>query len=351
MVHCRKSGGGGFVRAQGRRKLSRAAGLRNAHIHIGYASFADGAARHRLGFSTFCLPPMSAVLASAPVAPRFSIELFDAPLGAQVIGLDLARPLGAGDFQRIHHAHLDHHVLVFRDQRITPRQQIDFSRRFGRLQTHVLRQFQLPFYPEILLISNIFENGQPTGLGDAGQFWHSDLSYKEVPSLGSMLHAQELPQEGGDTLFANMHLAWESLPAALRHAVRGAHAEHSYLAQYAELQRRNPFRPNLTQAQIDEVRPVTHPVVRVHPETGRRALFVSEHFTTRIVGLPDDESAALLAELFAHSVKPQHIYRHSWQAHDLVFWDNRSLMHLAAGCPADQRRKLYRTTIEGDVPF
>ena len=294
---------------------------------------------------------MSAVLKPVQSTSPFQIETFDAPLGAQVLGLDLAQPLSQGDFQRLHHAHLDHHVLVFRDQRITPQQQVDFSRRFGPLQIHVLRQFQLPTQPEVLIISNIVEDGQPIGLGDAGHFWHSDLSYKEVPSLGSMLHAQELPDEGGDTVFANMHLAWESLPAALRHAVRGARAEHSYLSQYEELRRRNPWRPALTQAQIDEVQPVTHPVVRVHPETGRRALFVSEHFTTRIVGLPDDESRALLDELFAHSVRPEHLYVHRWQPHDLVFWDNRSLMHLATGCPPDQRRKLYRTTIEGDAPY
>ena len=294
---------------------------------------------------------MSAVLKPVQSTSPFQIETFDAPLGAQVLGLDLAQPLSQGDFQRLHHAHLDHHVLVFRDQRITPQQQVDFSRRFGPLQIHVLRQFQLPSQPEVLIISNIVENGQPIGLGDAGHFWHSDLSYKEVPSLGSMLHAQELPDEGGDTVFANMHLAWESLPAALRHAVRGTRAEHSYLSQYEELRRRNPWRPALTQAQIDEVKPVTHPVVRVHPETGRRALFVSEHFTTRIVGLPDDESRALLEELFVHSVRPEHLYVHRWQPHDLVFWDNRSLMHLATGCPPDQRRKLYRTTIEGDAPY
>lgn len=294
---------------------------------------------------------MSAVLKPQLSTSPFQIETFDAPLGAQVLGLDLAQPLSPGDFQRLHHAHLDHHVLVFRDQRITPRQQVDFSRRFGPLQIHVLRQFQLPTQPEVLVISNIVEDGQPIGLGDAGHFWHSDLSYKEVPSLGSMLHAQELPDEGGDTVFANMHLAWESLPAALRHAVRGARAEHSYLSQYEELRRRNPWRPALTQAQIDEVTPATHPVVRVHPETGRRALFVSEHFTTRIVGLPDDESRALLDELFAHSVRPEHLYVHRWQPHDLVFWDNRSLMHLATGCPPEQRRKLYRTTIEGDAPY
>jgi taurine dioxygenase len=288
---------------------------------------------------------------AAVLQDSFQVELFDAPLGAEVLGLDLNRPLSQHDFQRIHEAHLDHHLLVFRDQRITPQQQVDFSRLFGPLQIHVLRNFQLPAHPEVLIISNIIENGQPLGLGDAGHFWHSDLSYKETPSLGSMLHAQELPLEGGDTLFANMHLAWDTLPAALRHAVQGARAEHSYLAQYEELRRRSPFRPALTQAQIDEVKPVVHPVVRTHPETGRKALFVSEHFTTRIVGLPEDESRALLSELFAHSVKPEHVYRHRWAPHDLVFWDNRSLMHLAGGTPDHLRRKLYRTTIEGDVPF
>jgi len=292
---------------------------------------------------------MSAVLQTRQ---QFAIRPFDAALGAEVLGLDLSLPLDGDDVARLHRAHLMHHVLVFRDQHITPAQQVDFSRRFGPLQIHVLRQFQLPTQPEVLIVSNIRENGQPIGLGDAGHFWHSDLSYKETPSLGSMLHAQELPADGsGDTLFANQHTAWERLPAHLRRAVEGAQAEHSYLARYADLQKKNPWRPNLTQAQIDEVKPVVHPVVRTHPETGRKALFVSEHFTTRIVGLPEDESRALLAELFDHSTRPEHIYRHQWQPHDMVFWDNRSLMHLAAGCPDDQRRKLYRTTIEGDVPF
>ena len=105
------------------------------------------------------------------------------------------------------------------------------------------------------------------------------------------------------------------------------------------------------EAQVDEVKPVVQPVVRTHPETGRLALFVSEHFTTRIVGVPEDESRALLAELFDLSTRVEHVYRHRWQPHDMVFWDNRSVMHLAAGCPDDQRRKLYRTTIEGDAPY
>lgn len=312
------------------------------------ASFAVGRPLSRVG-------RMSAVLAPVPARPaaagHLEIRPLDAPLGAEVLGLDLSRPLAEDDFARIHRAHLDHHVLVFRDLRITPQQQVDFSRRFGPLQIHVLRQFQLAGHPEILVVSNIKENGQPIGLGDAGHYWHSDLSYKPLPSLGSMLHAQELPSEGGDTLFANQHLAWERLPKALKQKVAGLRAEHHYLAKYAELQQRNPWRPNLTPEQIAEVKPVVHPVVRTHPETGRKALFVSEHFTTRIVDLPEDESRALLDQLFKLTTLPELVYRHVWQPHDMVFWDNRSVTHLAAGCPDHLRRRLNRTTIEGTAPF
>jgi taurine dioxygenase len=166
-----------------------------------------------------------------------------------------------------------------------------------------------------------------------------------------MLHAQELPSEGGDTLFADMHKAWDNLPEALRKAVEGRSAAHSYTARYSETKFEGNWRPTLTPEQLAQVAEVVHPIVRTHPENGRKALFVSEGFTTRIVGLPQDESKQLLDELYAHSVLPQNIYRHQWQAHDLVFWDNRSLIHLAAGCPSYLRRKLYRTTIQGDAPF
>lgn len=298
---------------------------------------------------------MSAVLTPTAAPSRSTSPITIAPLGdvlgAEVIGLDLSRPLAVEDFARIHRAHLEHHVLVFRDQHITPAQQVDFSRRFGPLQIHVLGQFALTGHPEILIISNIKEHGQPIGLGDAGHFWHSDLSYVEKPSLGSMLHAQELPAEGGDTLFANQHLAWDRLPEHLKTAVQGLRAEHTYLARYEELRARNPWRPALTQEQIDKVRPVVHPVVRTHPENGRKALFVSEHFTTRIVGIPEDESRDLLGQLFTHSTQPALQYRHAWQPGDMVFWDNRSVTHLAAGTPEHLRRKLYRTTIEGSVPY
>lgn len=270
---------------------------------------------------------------------------------AEVVGLDLGQPLADADFRRIHEAHLDHHVLVFRDQHITPAQQVQFSRRFGPLQIHVLHQFQLPGHPEILVVSNIVENGRPLGLGDAGHYWHSDLSYVAKPSLGSMLLAQELPAEGGDTLFADQHAAWDALPDTLKARVRYLKAEHSYLAKYEELRARSPWRPKLSDEQIAQVKPSVHPIVREHPETGRLGLFVSEHFTTRIVDLPEDESRALLDELFQRSTRPQFQYRHQWRDGDMVFWDNRSVVHLATGCPDELRRRLHRTTIEGSVPF
>ena len=278
--------------------------------------------------------PVSSYSPSAAYAPRtpaggfsasdqgIEIRALAGPIGAEVLGLDLSRPFSQHEFARIHAAHLERHVVVFRDQQISPAQQVDFSRLFGPLEIHVLKKFLLSDQPE----------------------------NKEKPSLGSLLHAQELPAEGGDTLFANQHTAYEALPAELRKSIAPLRAEHTYLAKYEELRARSPWRPKLTQAQVDEVRPVVHPVVRHHPETGRAALFVSEHFTTRIVDMPEDESKAMLAELFAWSVKPQHVYRHEWQPHDMVFWDNRSVMHLAAGTPDHLRRKLYRTTVEGDVP-
>ncbi|MFK5735616.1 TauD/TfdA family dioxygenase [Pseudomonas urmiensis] len=292
---------------------------------------------------------LSAIDSAQPQS--FEIRPFSGAVGAEIIGLDLAQPVNAEDFSRIHRAHLDHHVLVFRNQRITPDQQIAFSRRFGELQIHVLKQFLLQGHPEILIVSNIIEDGRNVGLGDAGKFWHSDLSYKELPSLGSMLHAQELPSEGGDTLFADMHKAWDAVPEALRKVVEGRGAAHSYTARYAETKFEGNWRPTLTAEQLAQVQEVIHPVVRTHPENGREALFVSEGFTTRIVGLPQDESRDVLQQLYALSVLEQNIYRHQWQPHDLVFWDNRSLIHLATGCPAHLRRKLFRTTIQGDAPF
>ena len=301
---------------------------------------------------------MSAVFSNLPGvtrapsqdAPPYIVRPFAAALGAEVLNLDLSQPLSEPHFEPLRQAFASHHVLVFRKQNITPQQHIDFSRRFGPLQIHVLKQFQLPGHPEILQISNIRENGQPIGLGDAGAFWHSDLSYKAVPSLGSLLHARELPRLGGDTHFANMHLAWETLPADLQARLLPLKAEHTYVKRYEEQRAKAPWRPALTQQQLAEVSPVVHPVVATHPENGRRSLFVNEHFTSRIVGLPRQESDELLQYLFAHSIQPEFIYTHNWEEDDIVLWDNRSVIHLAGGTPDNERRRLNRTTVEGTPP-
>jgi taurine dioxygenase len=271
-------------------------------------------------------------------------------LGAEITGVDLGQPLTEADFAPIRSALADRQVLVFRDQRITPEQQIAFSRRFGPLEIHVQHHFHLPGHPEILIVSNVIEDGKPIGLADAGRYWHSDLSYLREPSLGSLLHAQELPAEGGDTLFCTMFGAYEALPEDLRHRIDGLEAVHDYGARNRKQREASALRPGLTPEQENRVPPIVHPVVRVHPANGRKALFVNEGFTTHIVGLPEEESATLLTRLFQHSVEDQFIYRHRWQPFDLVMWDNRSTQHLATGCPPHLRRTLYRTTVRGDQP-
>ena len=281
---------------------------------------------------------------------NFAVVPFDAPLGAEILGLDLSEPLVPSDLRRVRQALLDHLVVVFRDARITPDQHVAFTRQFGALQIHVLRQFQLPGYPEVLVVSNVIKDGKPIGLGDAGRDWHSDLSYKPRPSMGSLLHVQEMPETGGDTQFANMYAALETLPAAERAALEGRRAVHSYIYRYERLRSEEAWRPALTPQQIAEVPEVDHPALRTHPETGRKALYVNEGFTSRVIGLPGDESRELLQKVFAHTVKPDNIYTHRWQPHDLVFWDNRTTVHYAPGVKPPLRRTLYRTTVEGDVP-
>jgi taurine dioxygenase len=284
-------------------------------------------------------------------ASIFQVHRLDMALGAEIVDLDLSRPLDDETFAAVRRAFLESNgLLVFRAQYITPEQHISFSRRFGPLMIHVLRQYLLPGHPEILRISNVVENGEPIGLGDAGRVWHSDLSYTSEPSLGSLLHALELPMEGGDTSFANMSAAYDALPADIRQRVEGKRAVHSYSHSYDRFSG-SKWRPPLTQNQKDEVREVVHPVVRTHPETGRKTLFVNEGFTSRILDLAEAESGELLELLFVHSTKPRFVYRHRWQDHDLVFWDNRCTIHLAHGCPPQLRRHMHRTTIKGDAPY
>ena len=272
-------------------------------------------------------------------------------LGAEVLGLDLTRDVPDEVFTLVRDAFNRNSVLVFRDQdELSPARHVAFSRRFGELEVHVMRQFLHPDHPEILLVSNEVRDGRHIGLADAGRYWHSDLSYKALPSLGSLLHAKVLPDEGGDTLFASMVAAYEGLPAELRTRIDGLRAEHDYAARVARQSSSTGLRPNLSEAQRAEVPPVVHPVVRVHDETGRRALFVNQGFTTRILDISEAESAEILSRLFSAAVARGIIYCHRWREGDLVMWDNRAVIHLAAGCPAEMARTLYRTTIRGDTP-
>jgi len=285
------------------------------------------------------------------VAQRFEIRPFDEAAGAELIGLDLAQPLDDAEFARIRDGFDRHSVLVFRDQQdLRPDTHIAFSRRFGELEIHVQKRFLLDGHPEILIVSTDTKEGQPIGLADAGRYWHSDLSYMPKPSMGSLLHARILPNEGGDTLFANQHAAYEALPATLRAKLDTLHAEHSYLARNeAQRAKSTAIRPDLSEEQRRSVPPVTHPVVRTHPGTKRRAIFVSEGFTTWITDLPEAEGKGLLQELFQHQTREEFIYRHKWREGDLVMWDNRALLHLAAGGPPGMVRTMYRTTIKGDA--
>lgn len=268
--------------------------------------------------------------------------------GAAVTGVDLSRPLDGATFDAIHRALLDHCVIVIRDQDLTPEQHIAFSRRFGPLAIHLLDQFLLPGHPEILRVSNkTDENGGELGLKDAGRYWHSDVSYAEKPSLGSLLYALEIPpaDKGGDTLFANMYKAYEALPDATKARIDGLKAVF-----IVGRKRNRDDRVMLSDDQEDQSPDVVHPVVRTHPETGRKALFANPAHTDRIVGMDPAESRALLDELNAQSTRPDFVYRHKWRLHDLVFWDNRCLMHIADPPEPGHDRHMHRTTVEGDRP-
>ncbi|WP_426955702.1 TauD/TfdA dioxygenase family protein [Muricoccus radiodurans] len=269
---------------------------------------------------------------------------------AEAVGYDLSEDLDGAAFAALRDAFERHSVLVIRDQDITPAEHVRFSRRLGPLEIHVMRQFTLPDHPEVLRVSNEREEGRPVGLADAGRYWHSDLSYLAEPSLGSGLLARRLPSQGGDTLFASQHLAYDNLPESLRQRLHGLWAEHSYPYR-ADIQSARSGRPPLSDAQRAAVPPVIHPVVRRHDATGRPALFVNEGFTTRILDLPDAESRELLDILFAVATDDAVTYRHAWRPGDLVLWDNRAVQHLATPYPEGETRIMHRTTVKGSTPL
>jgi len=273
-------------------------------------------------------------------------------LGAEVIRVDV-RNLSDGEFAAIHKAHLDYGVIVLRDQHMTPDDHIAFSKRFGPLVCQVLDQYSLPGHREILVLTNKRENGKPLGLPDGGRRWHTDMSYNDEPPLGSLLYGLEVPPEGGQTKFANMYAAYEALSDAMKERIAGLRAIHDYKRHYKKADAASGGkRATLREDQVDSLKPAVHPVVRTHPETGRKALYIDEGHTIGIEGMDDAEAGPLLAELCAHAIRPEFVYAHDWRQYDLVFWDNRCLLHQAQ--PYDQDnyiRHMQRTTVAGDRPY
>ena len=272
----------------------------------------------------------------------FAVNRLSPALGAEAVGVDA----GAADeatFQAVRKAWLAADgVLVLRDQTLDPDQHVAFSRRFGPLETHVLATYLLPGYPEIYRVSNKTEGGKPIGRARAGTYWHSDLSYMRKPAMLSLLYAIEIPPIGGDTMFCNMYAAYDALSATMKSMLEGLSAVHD-LAYAARGVFANE-RPAVDRAPAAE-----HPIVRTHPETGRKALFVNPGFTSHVVGLAPAESAALLGFLVQHTTQPEFIYRHRWRLRDLVMWDNRCTMHYAiADYDGVGERYMHRTTVIGD---
>ena len=282
---------------------------------------------------------------------RFEVNDLATNFGAEVIGLDLSENLTEEDFTTVRDLYFERAVVVFRGQTLTPSQQSAFSRRFGDLMVHVLTQFQILGDPEVLLLSNRRDaDGNSIGFEDAGRYWHSDISYNAEPALGTMLYAVEIPPQGGDTLFADMAAAYEALSDKVKQQIDGRFAYHSYTVNYKANETNAGSRPNLTDVQLATLENVLHPIVRTHEDTGRKALYVNQGFTYRIAGMSETKSDALLKKLFAHTTEERFIYRHKWRPHDLLCWDNRSVMHHATLYDGKYIRHMHRTTIRGLKP-
>lgn len=269
-------------------------------------------------------------------------------IGAEIIGLDLARPIDDAIFSQVHDAFLRHLVLLFRGQSLDAAQHIAFSRRFGELEIHVLSQYHDPAHPEIYVISNVGADGKPRGVHpDKGTMtWHTDTSFTRTPSLATILYGKEVAREGGDTLFANLQAAYDALNAEMKQRIQGLRAVHDL----AESRRKSEDAP-LTPEQRRAVPSVDHPIVRTHPATGRKGLYLGSH-AHWIKDLAPEESDALLAELARHATQDTFVYRHRWRQGDVVMWDNRATVHRATDYDTGrERRVVQRTVVKGNVPF
>jgi taurine dioxygenase len=280
---------------------------------------------------------------------RIGVKPISGALGAEIEGVDLAKPLDNQIFSEVHQAFLDYQVIFFRDQKITPDQQLAFARRFGTLNVHPYAP-SLEGYPEVLRIFK--EKDDKVNFGGG---WHSDLTFLEKPPLGSVLYAREVPPHGGDTMWTNMYLAYESLSDGLKRTLDGLKAVHSANKQYgidgseaAKNNAKRSMKPNVSESAKAEI---VHPVVRTHPETGRKALFVNGAFTERFEGWTKEESRPLLSFLYKHAVRPEFTCRFRWEKDSLAFWDNRCTQHYALNDYHGFRREMHRVTIDGDRVF
>jgi taurine dioxygenase len=267
-------------------------------------------------------------------------------LGAEILDVDLSRDISDEAFAEIHRAYLEFSVIVFRDQQLSPLRQKIFSARFGTLMSHAIERFRHPEHPEVMVMTNLKDAAQRNvGASRAGFEWHSDQSYKPAPALGSMLFGIECPPVGANTEFANMYAAYDALPADRKALIENRCGIHDYAWSWAtHLTDRAP----LTEAEKARLPPVLHPLVRVHAETGRKALYLSEGMTRAIEGMPEEEGRALVLKLNDFATQPRFVYSHAWRAGDLVFWDNRCLLHRATPSDPQYRRVMQRTMVQDD---
>ena len=262
-------------------------------------------------------------------------------LGAEVLGIDLAKDISAAAFDEVHQAFLRYGILLFRDQHLTREQHIAFGRRFGELDCNERSPDTDPNYPELTIITTRPQaDGTPSESRYTGRLWHSDLCHTLTPAMGSLLRCMERPEVGGDTLFSNMYLAYDTLSDGMKKLLEGLHGVHARGRQYDTMSAERV-------AFLKALRPVAQPAVRVHPETGRKTLYIGEK-VKQFVGLTAEESRPLLDFLNRHATRPEFVYRHQWRKHDIVMWDNRCTQHQALGdFDMTQIRHMERTTIKG----
>jgi taurine dioxygenase len=276
-----------------------------------------------------------------------------AAMGAEILDVDL-NDLSDDGFAQIRDAFLSYQVIAIRDQTLTPAAQLDFSRRFGALEDQLNAHYTVPDYPEVLVLSNDIKDGRPVGLIDGGDFWHSDSSHRDRPSMATILYAVKNPRQGGDTEFANMYAAYDALPDQMKRRIaglKGIHAVSKLRNKRVTVSPRRTDGRDFYEKQ-KSLPDQTWPLVRTHPVTGRKALYVSPRFTIGIEGMAEGEADEILDFLFAHQIRPEFVYRHRWRGRDLVMWDNCSVIHQATGgYTYPDVRTMYRTVVAGDRPF